>query len=89
MSNDNTIIKKSNCERFVEGYKTDSDAVYELLGFVQNLYNFDEAVTFVRLYVKSINEAVELTGKGNVLNLSNIIHKIAEIDERFCGADER
>lgn len=63
-------------------YKDNSDAVIELLRFVQNL-DIDDARTFMRLYVKAINDSVMMTGKGHYLNLATIISEIAEIDDRF------
>lgn len=59
------------------------EAVNDLLGIVQNLDNEEEAKTFIHLYVKAMNNVLTDIGADNLLDETDIIILIGEIDFRL------
>jgi ribosomal protein L17 len=60
----------------------------EILIFVQNLDDFDEADTFIMLYIKALNNTLESNKENYRIDENEVRKIIAETDDRFVYGEE-
>ena len=88
------MIKEAESSVTIEEATKSTKKVFEqkiasdILTFLQNLDDFDEADVFLLLYTKALNRTLEFKKEDYRIDEEDVRKMIAETDERFVYGEE-